>query len=48
MLNMMAALGVEVQTHEAGNPRAKGAVEGLMRIIGYDFESDLKLIIFKD
>ena len=42
MLNMMAALGVEVQTHEAGNPRAKGAVEGLMRIIGYDFESDLK------
>ncbi len=42
MLNMMACLGVEVQTHEAGNPRAKGAVEGLMRIIGYDFESDLK------
>lgn len=42
MLNMMEALGVEVQTHEAGNPRAKGAVEGLMRIIGYDFESDLK------
>ena len=31
-----------MQTHEAGNPRAKGAVEGLMRIIGYDFESDLK------
>lgn len=43
MLNMMAALGVEVQTHEAGNPRAKGAVEDLMRIIGYDFESDLKI-----
>ena len=43
MLNMMACLGVEVQTHEAGNPRAKGAVEDLMRIIGYDFESDLKI-----
>lgn len=42
MLNMMDSLGVRVETHEAGNPRAKGAVEGLMRIIGYDFESDLK------
>lgn len=42
MLNMMQSLGVQVETHEAGNPRAKGAVEGLMRIIGYDFESDLK------
>ena len=42
MQNMLSCLGVKVETHEAGNPRAKGAVEGLMRIIGYDFESDLK------
>lgn len=43
MMNLMAGLNVRIELHQAGNPRAKGMVEGLMRIIGYDFESDLKI-----
>ena len=42
MQNLFEALDVKVELHQAGNPRAKGMVEGLMRIIGNDFESNLK------
>ncbi len=42
MQNLFEALDVKIELHQAGNPRAKGMVEGLMRIIGNDFESNLK------
>ncbi|MGE4496838.1 MAG: hypothetical protein AB7E48_03085 [Deferribacterales bacterium] len=41
--NMMDALGVNVQLHAAGNPRAKGKVERLMSTIGTKFETILKV-----
>lgn len=48
MRNLMDSLGVKIELHEAGNPRAKGMVEGLMRIIGNDFESKLRLYAIND
>lgn len=39
--NLFKALRIEVETHMPGNPRAKGAVEGLMKIINR-FEARLK------
>ena len=42
MQNLFEALDVKIELHQAGNPRAKGMVEGLMRIIGNNFESNLK------
>lgn len=40
--NLMAALGVEVLIHKTHNPRAKGMVERHMKIIGDNFESNLR------
>lgn len=40
--NLMAALGIEVLIHKTHNPRAKGMVERHMKIIGDNFESNLR------
>lgn len=37
------SLNVQLELHQAGNPRAKGAVEGIMPLIENKFESILKL-----
>ncbi|MDR1506449.1 MAG: transposase [Treponema sp.] len=41
--NALAALRVETRTHEAGNPRAKGQVEGANNIVETHFECLLRL-----
>jgi hypothetical protein len=41
--NALAALRVETETHQAGNPRAKGQVEGANNIVETHFECLLKL-----
>ncbi len=40
--NLMKQLGVEVLIHQTHNPRAKGMVERHMKIIGDNFESNLR------
>ncbi len=40
--NALKSLGVEALAHEAGNPRAKGSVEGANNIVEKLFESRLK------
>lgn len=40
--NLMESLGIKIYLHKAHNPRAKGAVEHTMHIIGTEFESELK------
>lgn len=41
--NMCKNLKINLHTHKAGNPRAKGKVEGYMKIIQEQFESRLSL-----
>ncbi|MGE4496318.1 MAG: hypothetical protein AB7E48_00445 [Deferribacterales bacterium] len=43
IINLMDALDVKIELHAAGNPRAKGKVERLMRTIGTKFETILKV-----
>jgi len=46
--NLLDSLGVDKKTHEAGNPRAKGMVEGFMRIWETKFESRLSVQAAQD
>lgn len=41
--NLLKNLKIDLDTHEAGNPRAKGGVETYMRIWQEDFEAGLRL-----
>jgi transposase InsO family protein len=41
--NLLAALGIELVKHQAGNPRAKGIVENGFRQLQTQFETELRL-----
>jgi len=44
IMNLLGLLGIEVITHEAGNPRAKGQVEKTHDIIECNFEGRLRFV----